>query len=76
MAIIIGKGGSQSPKLADVFRNPEKIEFLEINFLGYFDDQADCNLNTQWRFRTSLCKLRNLESKTWSKHPWKSWNPQ
>jgi putative colanic acid biosynthesis UDP-glucose lipid carrier transferase len=39
-AIIIGKGGT-SPKLADVFRIRKDFG---INFLGYFDDQADCNL--------------------------------
>ena len=39
-AIIIGKGVT-SPKLADVFRIRKDFG---INFLGYFDDQADCNL--------------------------------
>ncbi len=39
-AIILGKGGT-SPKLADVFRIRKDFG---INFLGYFDDQADCNL--------------------------------
>jgi len=39
-AIIIGKGGT-SPKLADVFRIRKDFG---INFLGYFDDEADCNL--------------------------------
>ncbi len=37
-AIIVGKGGT-SPKLADVFRIRKDFG---INFLGYFDDQADC----------------------------------
>jgi putative colanic acid biosynthesis UDP-glucose lipid carrier transferase len=39
-AIIIGKGVT-SPKLADVFRIRKDFG---INFLGYFDDHADCNL--------------------------------
>jgi putative colanic acid biosynthesis UDP-glucose lipid carrier transferase len=39
-AIIIGKGIT-SPKLADIFRIRKDFG---INFLGYFDDQADCNL--------------------------------
>jgi putative colanic acid biosynthesis UDP-glucose lipid carrier transferase len=39
-AIIIGKGGT-SPKLVDVFRIRKDFG---INFLGYFDDQADCSL--------------------------------
>lgn len=38
-AVIVGKGGT-SPKLADVFRIRKDFG---INFLGYFDDQADCN---------------------------------
>ncbi len=38
-AVIIGKEGT-SPKLADVFRIRKDFG---INFLGYFDDQADCN---------------------------------
>ncbi|HSF53095.1 MAG TPA: exopolysaccharide biosynthesis polyprenyl glycosylphosphotransferase [Algoriphagus sp.] len=38
-AVIIGKGGT-SPKLADVFRIRKDFG---INFLGYFDDQADCS---------------------------------
>ncbi|WP_111669067.1 exopolysaccharide biosynthesis polyprenyl glycosylphosphotransferase [Algoriphagus litoralis] len=38
-AVIVGKG-STSPKLADVFRIRKDFG---INFLGYFDDQADCN---------------------------------
>ncbi len=37
-AIIVGKGGS-SPKLADVLRIRKDFG---INFLGYFDDEADC----------------------------------
>jgi len=39
-AVIIGKGGT-SPKLADVFRIRKEFG---INFLGYFDNQSDCNL--------------------------------
>jgi putative colanic acid biosynthesis UDP-glucose lipid carrier transferase len=39
-AVIIGKGGT-SPKLADVFRIRKEFG---INFLGYFDNQADCSL--------------------------------
>lgn len=38
-AVIIGKGGT-SPRLADVFRIRKDFG---INFLGYFDNQADCN---------------------------------
>lgn len=38
-AVIVGKGGT-SPKLADVFRIRKDFG---INFLGYFDDQANCN---------------------------------
>ncbi len=38
-AVIVGKGGT-SPKLADVFRIRKDFG---INFLGYFDDLADCN---------------------------------
>ncbi|MDF2156266.1 exopolysaccharide biosynthesis polyprenyl glycosylphosphotransferase [Algoriphagus sp. CAU 1675] len=38
-AVIIGKGGT-SPKLADVFRIRKDFG---INFLGYFDDLADCS---------------------------------
>lgn len=38
-AVIVGKGGT-SPRLADVFRIRKDFG---INFLGYFDDQADCN---------------------------------
>ncbi|MBC6365511.1 exopolysaccharide biosynthesis polyprenyl glycosylphosphotransferase [Algoriphagus sp. AK58] len=38
-AVILGKGGT-SPKLADVFRIRKDFG---INFLGYFDDQADCH---------------------------------
>lgn len=38
-AVIVGKGGT-SPKLADVFRIRKDFG---INFLGYFDDQADCH---------------------------------
>jgi putative colanic acid biosysnthesis UDP-glucose lipid carrier transferase len=38
-AVIVGKGGT-SPKLADVFRIRKDFG---INFLGYFDDQADCS---------------------------------
>ncbi|RIW18457.1 exopolysaccharide biosynthesis polyprenyl glycosylphosphotransferase [Algoriphagus lacus] len=38
-AVIVGKGGT-SPKLADVFKIRKDFG---INFLGYFDDQADCN---------------------------------
>ena len=37
-AVIIGKGGT-SPKLADVFRIRKDFG---INFLGYFDNQAQC----------------------------------
>lgn len=37
-AVIVGKGGT-SPKLADVFQIRKDFG---INFLGYFDDQADC----------------------------------
>ena len=37
-AVIVGKGGT-SPKLADVFRIRKDFG---INFLGYFDDKADC----------------------------------
>lgn len=39
-AVIIGKG-STSPKLADVLRIRKEFG---INFLGYFDNQSDCNL--------------------------------
>lgn len=39
-AVIVGKGGT-SPRLADVFKIRKDFG---INFLGYFDDQADCNL--------------------------------
>jgi len=39
-AVIIGKGGT-SPRLADVFRIRKEFG---INFLGYFDNQSDCNL--------------------------------
>lgn len=39
-AVILGKGGT-SPRLADVFRIRKDFG---INFLGYFDDQAQCNL--------------------------------
>lgn len=38
-AVIVGKGGT-SPKLADVFKIRKDFG---INFLGYFDDKADCN---------------------------------
>lgn len=38
-AVIVGKGGT-SPILADVFRIRKDFG---INFLGYFDDEADCN---------------------------------
>ncbi|SFO33850.1 putative colanic acid biosysnthesis UDP-glucose lipid carrier transferase [Algoriphagus ornithinivorans] len=38
-AVIVGKGGT-SPKLADVFKIRKDFG---INFLGYFDNQADCN---------------------------------
>ncbi|GMQ25644.1 undecaprenyl-phosphate glucose phosphotransferase [Algoriphagus sp. oki45] len=38
-AIIVGKGGT-SPRLADVFKIRKDFG---INFLGYFDDLADCN---------------------------------
>lgn len=38
-AVIVGKGGT-SPKLADVFRIRKDFG---INFLGYFDNAADCN---------------------------------
>lgn len=38
-AVILGKGGT-SLKLADVFKIRKDFG---INFLGYFDDQADCN---------------------------------
>ncbi|GMQ29984.1 exopolysaccharide biosynthesis polyprenyl glycosylphosphotransferase [Algoriphagus confluentis] len=38
-AVIVGKGGT-SPRLADVFRIRKDFG---INFLGYFDDLADCN---------------------------------
>lgn len=38
-AVIVGKVGT-SPRLADVFRIRKDFG---INFLGYFDDQADCN---------------------------------
>lgn len=38
-AVIVGKGGT-SPKLADVFRIRKDFG---INFLGYFDDKADCS---------------------------------
>jgi putative colanic acid biosynthesis UDP-glucose lipid carrier transferase len=38
-AVIVGKGVT-SPKLADVFRIRKDFG---INFLGYFDDKADCN---------------------------------
>jgi putative colanic acid biosynthesis UDP-glucose lipid carrier transferase len=38
-AVIVGKG-STSPRLADVFRIRKDFG---INFLGYFDDQAECN---------------------------------
>lgn len=38
-AVIVGKGGT-SPKLADVFRIRKDFG---INFLGYFDDQAECS---------------------------------
>lgn len=38
-AVIVGKGGT-SPKLADVFKIRKDFG---INFLGYFDDQADCH---------------------------------
>ncbi|MDN3203830.1 exopolysaccharide biosynthesis polyprenyl glycosylphosphotransferase [Algoriphagus sediminis] len=38
-AVIIGKGGT-SPKLADVFRIRKDFG---INFLGYFDNQAQCH---------------------------------
>jgi putative colanic acid biosynthesis UDP-glucose lipid carrier transferase len=38
-AVIVGKG-STSPRLADVFRIRKDFG---INFLGYFDDQADCS---------------------------------
>ena len=38
-AVIVGKGGT-SPRLADVFRIRKDFG---INFLGYFDDQADCS---------------------------------
>lgn len=38
-AVIIGKGGT-SPKLVDVFRIRKEFG---INFLGYYDNQADCN---------------------------------
>jgi putative colanic acid biosynthesis UDP-glucose lipid carrier transferase len=38
-AVIVGKGGT-SPRLADVFRIRKDFG---INFLGYFDDEADCN---------------------------------
>lgn len=38
-AVIVGKGGT-SPRLADVFRIRKDFG---INFLGYFDDKADCN---------------------------------
>lgn len=38
-AIIVGKGGT-SPRLADVFRIRKDFG---INFLGYFDDKADCS---------------------------------
>lgn len=37
-AIIVGKGAT-SPKLVDVFRIRKDFG---INFLGYFDDQSDC----------------------------------
>lgn len=39
-AVILGKGGT-SPRLADVFRIRKDFG---INFLGYFDDQAQCEL--------------------------------
>jgi putative colanic acid biosynthesis UDP-glucose lipid carrier transferase len=38
-AVIVGKGGT-SPRLADVFRIRKDFG---INFLGYFDDESDCN---------------------------------
>lgn len=38
-AIIVGKG-STSPLLADVFKIRKEFG---INFIGYYDDQADCN---------------------------------
>ncbi len=38
-AIIIGKGGT-SPELADIFRIRKDFG---INFLGYYDDHANCN---------------------------------
>ncbi|MHA7130360.1 exopolysaccharide biosynthesis polyprenyl glycosylphosphotransferase [Algoriphagus namhaensis] len=38
-AVIIGKGGT-SPRLADVFRIRKDFG---INFLGYFDNQAQCD---------------------------------
>lgn len=38
-AVIVGKAGT-SPRLADVFKIRKDFG---INFLGYFDDQADCN---------------------------------
>lgn len=38
-AVIVGKGGA-SPSLANVFKIRKEFG---INFLGYFDDQADCN---------------------------------
>lgn len=38
-AVIVGKGGT-SPRLADVFKIRKDFG---INFLGYFDDLADCN---------------------------------
>ena len=38
-AVIVGKGGT-SPKLADVFKIRKDFG---INFLGYFDDLADCH---------------------------------
>lgn len=39
-AVIIGKGGT-SPRLADVFRIRKDFG---INFLGYFDNEAQCHL--------------------------------
>ena len=55
-AVIVGKGGT-SPRLADVFRIRKDFG---INFLGYFDDQADCN-QTRGGIKDFFGQAPNLE---------------
>lgn len=55
-AVIVGKGGT-SPRLADVFRIRKDFG---INFLGYFDDKADC-IQTRGNVSQFFDEANNLD---------------